>query len=367
MASTRVGTMHTLAYAEASEENPAPPRSPPPPQAEPRPVPRQAPTRRSRTLGWKYIFTIIAFHGIYAGFLYGYIRAEVYPLPRTAANRTNRGFSAFTAFMYIFGPVVAIFDTLVFGIVLTSVIRINKWGSWGKCCGFTLIGPLLFSFCAVLLFLGWIIARIKQGPAYAHACKNDWVEVLLTGHRYDAPAGRNSATFTLVNTGETLWTFTSSDPHERDFNVFALNSTAPSILPALGNITINEETNQLFGRCYGSTDVCSEGSVLPYGGLQFEVSYNGTISRSKNQYNDWSFQNVPSVIMHREDGDEKLGDRLLQTSIDDPSNCAQLKLCISHAAQRPDNLLSAEALVQTAWFLQKLALRATRCTKPHTN
>ena len=44
---------------------------------------------------------IIAMNGIYASFLYGYIKATTEPLPRGIINHTFRGYTAFEVFMAI--------------------------------------------------------------------------------------------------------------------------------------------------------------------------------------------------------------------------------------------------------------------------
>ena len=211
--------------------------------------------------------------------------------------------------------------------------------------------------------MGWIIPAILSRSTYAHACDSDWLEVLLNAHTRSNPTGRNVATFLLVETREVLWTWTSNNPFENDFNLVGLNSTNPSLLPSLSNVTINHATNELERAwCYGTTEQCATGYVWPFDGLSFEVQFNGTLTRMRNRYHDWSFDNVPSVIMHRVDENGQLAERLMQTSVGNPKPCNQLKVCVSHAMRRRDGVVDPDVLVGAYWLLHKQAIYARKCT-----
>jgi len=220
-----------------------------------------------------------------------------------------------------------------------------------------LLPKMIILFCAI----PWICGNKLTKSSFAHACDSDWLQISLTGHTYANASGRNIAEFSLVETGELLWTWTSNDPFQNDFNLVAFNSTNPSLLPSLGNITINHATNELTRAwCYNKTTSCATGYVWPFDGLSFEVHYNGTLSRMKNRYRNWSFDNAPSVLMHRVDEDGRLAERLMHTSI---ARCQRMKLCVSHAMKRQDGIVSADTLVAAYWLLHKQAIYATKCTR----
>ena len=196
-----------------------------------------------------------------------------------------------------------------------------------------------------------------QFNIYPHLCQNDWLKITL----FAQDNSRNIATFSLVATGETLFTFTSYDPNQYEFKLVGLNSTAPSVLPSLSGVTYNTTTNHIAATCYNSTDTCATGYVWPYDGLEFGISYNGTTSTSRSLYNDWSFNRVPSVIMYRREPDGKIGERILQTTFVYPRSCARQKICVTQAAQMSDGSVSPETLVQAGWLLDKLVPYAVSC------
>jgi len=209
--------------------------------------------------------------------------------------------------------------------------------------------------------------RIK---AFTHACDKDWIEILLEGHTSSHhDLNRNIATFKLVETGETLFIFTSQDPVEEEFSLLTSHSpTSPSVLPSLSTITIDHSTNQITSTCYGSGQECLSGYVWPYNGLFFELRVNGTMSRTRNRYHDWSWDNAPSVILHSVDANDRLGDRTLQTSVAPHKPCENLKLCVSQEVrQRSGNVLPSDILVSAGWLLHKFARYTLTCSKHSTS
>jgi len=222
---------------------------------------------------------------------------------------------------------------------------------------------LVLGTWGIVFSIPFIIGKAVSEQSYAHACDSDWLQVVLTGHTYEHAAQQNVATFSVVETGETLWTWTSNDPLEDDFNLAGFNSTTPSLLPTLSNITIDNRTNEISRAwCRNSTKQCATGYVWPFDGLSFEVQFNGTITRMRNRYDYWSFDNLPSVIMHRVDENGQLGERLLQTSVESPKTCGQLKVCVSHAMRRREGLVDPDVLVAIGWLLEKVVFHRTHCT-----
>ena len=217
--------------------------------------------------------------------------------------------------------------------------------------------PIWFTYLLPI----WIGSGVTRSN-YTHACDSDWLQVLLTGHTYEHATQRNVATFSLVETGETLWTWTSNDPFENDFNLIGFNSTNPSLLPSLGNITIDHSTNELARAwCYNTASQCATGYIWPFDGPFFEIQFNGTLTRMRNRYRDWSFMDVPGVILHRVDEKGQLGERLIQTQA---GSCERMKVCVSHAMRRRDGVVDPDVLVAAYWLLHKQAIRATKCSKP---
>ena len=220
-----------------------------------------------------------------------------------------------------------------------------------------MIGATFMSIIA----LPWIFGPRASQTAYEHACDSDWIQITLTGHTTAGVAERNIASFSLVSTGELLWTWTSNDPFENDFNLVGLNSTSPTLLPALGNVTIDHATNELTRAwCYNDTSQCATGYVWPFEGLFIEVQCNGTLTRMKNRYRDWSFMNVPGVIMHRVDDNGRQRERVMQTY---SSGCREMKICVSSAMQRQTSIVDPDVLVAAYWLLHKQAAYSAWCTR----
>ena len=209
-----------------------------------------------------------------------------------------------------------------------------------------------------IMVLPRVLGNIASRSTYAHACDSDWLQIVLTGQTYGHEKKLNTAQFSLVETGELLWTWTSNDPVENDFNLASLDSTSTSLLPSLGNVTINGTTNELTRAwCYNTTNQCATGYVWPFDGLFFEVQFNGMVTRMRNKYHGWSFENIPGVIMHRVDEKGALAERLLHTL---SGSCKDLKLCISDAMRRRDRIFDPDVLVVAYWLLQKQAAYAIR-------
>jgi hypothetical protein len=237
----------------------------------------------------------------------------------------------------------------------------------GAITSFIVLSIVFGTFFAVM-FMGLYIAPRVQKKAFNHACDDAWLEIVMTGHTWEYSDGRNIAQVFLVETGELLFTYTSEDPHKRDFNLVGLNAINPSVLPSVANVTINEETNRVIGHCYGTTpfDYCLTGYVWPYDGLQVEATVNGTTRWLRNRYDHWSFGNVPGVIMHDSDPAGNLGEVVLHTSIDDPEVCTRMKMCVAKSAKTraPEGIISPDIMVAAAWALTKVGAYGVHCTKP---
>ena len=219
---------------------------------------------------------------------------------------------------------------------------------------------MVLAFFVFILILGLISAKAVRLNLYPHVCQNDWLQITLQGQ--DQAHTGNIATFSLVETGETLFTFTSNgpDPDQYEFKLVGLHSAAPSVLPSLGVVT--SRNFNITGTCYNSTDTCATGYVWPFNGLDFVTSSNETTLVARSLYKNWAVGGVPSVIMYRRGPDGNRGERILQTTYVNPRDCAEQKVCVAQAARMSDGSVSPETLVQAGWILNQLALNAIPCT-----
>ena len=219
--------------------------------------------------------------------------------------------------------------------------------------------------------------------SYNHYCDGDWIEVLFNAHvpSYGAPASTalHTATFTLVKTREPLFVFTS--PLDRDderFQLATLGSTGakpPSILPELKLVTFEESYSRFNGSCYrppgapplgvNDTSCHLEGTYWPWDGISFTVSLNKTRTRTRNAYPDYSFADVPQLLMHRVNWASALAERQLQSSMPNPADaeveCTQMKVCVAQAAWTPHSRLDSEFLVPIGWLLRRHVDHAHKC------
>jgi len=149
-------------------------------------------------------------------------------------------------------------------------------------------------------------------PAGDNRIRNSCNQLMSMPAILNGSISRSQATVLQELQNETLWTWTSNDPFENDFNLAGLNSTSPALLPALGNITIDHAENELkWAWCYDETNQCTTGYVWPFGCLFIEVQFNVSLTRMMNRYQDWSFMNVPGVIMHCVDDNGSRRERVM--------------------------------------------------------
>jgi len=214
------------------------------------------------------------------------------------------------------------------------------------------------------LMLMFLLTFSFKNSSYARACENDWIEILLEGHGHYNYLDPSIATFKLVETGEVLFSFTSQDPVEERFKLVPTSmSTTSSVLPSLSNVTIDHRTNHITGVCYGSDQQCRYGYVWPYDGLFFELWTNGTVNRMRNLYTDWSWNGAPSVILNTVEPGNKVGDRILQTSVARNKPCQYLKICVTkEVEQRSQNILGPDILVSVGWLLHQFARHTHVCS-----
>lgn len=316
----------------------------------------------------KFTLTMIALHTIHVIMVYFYVRTIAHPLPRGAINHTFRGLTAFTVFTYILGYVVGCVEAVLIVATLRTLAGIQRVSS--NCCTFFLIWILLWAvgITVVLLFgmAGLVFSQVALVPAFRHACRDDWITVLLDGPNYRHRDTPYRATFSLSETSEPLFTFTSQDPDRWRFNLMTLGSASPSVLPALRNITYDDPRLAVSALCYGdnTTAPCATGRYDPIAYLSFDVTVNGIRSRIRSPYREWSLDDVLSVSLRNVGDDGSLSPlRVLQTSPRKPGNCRQLKVCIAHP-QSPSSVLGADILVAVGWLLGVQGEAAAKCTKP---
>jgi len=240
--------------------------------------------------------------------------------------------------------------------------------------------PKLFVGGAILLLFGIVLLSISSGHqvsgaywsarSYEHYCDNNWLQVEFVSHLNHNPTSRNVATFSLVETGETLFKFTSSDPASDKFTLAGLNSSRPSVLPALRSVRFDESEGTFSGECFKPLESsCGlSGSIKSTNGLSFETTMSGpkpvTISL-RNLYSDWSFEKLSQVILYFKNqstgGLEDL-EPVLTTSVAMPHRCDRQKICISRAVT--SDVLGLEIIVPTGWLLQKFSEYALWCSFP---
>ncbi|KZV97083.1 hypothetical protein EXIGLDRAFT_833082 [Exidia glandulosa HHB12029] len=354
---------------ELSEENPAPPKPAPVRARYAIQTRREAVAhrvRRYRCLGL-FLPILILCHGVLAVLVYYYSQAEAYPLPRGVINRNRHGLQAFAAFAYMLGIFVGISDGFL-------LLKYSPWGA-GYGCVVTALFYLLFPAAITGLAFFFILSpliftRIRQSIAYKHACADDWVTVLLTGHQYNALDMPNSADFALSTAPpDVLFTFRSQNP---DADVFGLVSASvdlgvptPMIRPELRNITYDFNARTFSAFCLDdSTLPCATGTYDDRSFLTFDVSVNGTRTLSRSLYKEWSKGNVVSIILYHVDaGSGALTERILQTS---GGNCPNLKVCLPRDVARLDGVIAAETLVPLGWMLHQQSIWTEGCTRPST-
>ncbi|EJD46107.1 hypothetical protein AURDEDRAFT_124234 [Auricularia subglabra TFB-10046 SS5] len=312
------------------------------------------------------ILILTTLHATHAVMVYFYARTISHPLPRGVINHTHLGLMFFTAFTYIVGFAAGYLDAVIVFTALVTLFGVEWPRSkpawvlrWVVCGGIGLAITVVFGMA------GLIFAKVASGPAFRHACDGDWVSVLLEGHEFEHPKEPNRATFTLSATNEPLFTFTNQDPERWSFNLLSLDAARPAVLPALRNITFDDSRWAVSGLCYdaNTTVPCMAGRYDPVAYLSFDVATNGTRARSRSVYREWSLDDIPSLILRREDGT-----RVLQTSPPNPGNCRQLKVCVAHqaGAARAD-VFPADVLVAVGWILDAVGEWARQCTTPENS
>ncbi|KZV79896.1 hypothetical protein EXIGLDRAFT_781699 [Exidia glandulosa HHB12029] len=356
---------------EMSEENPAPPKPVPTRVRYALATRRESAARRARPWMCLIIFLVVLLgcHAILAVVVLYYSQAEAYPLPRGIVNRTYHGLTAFAAFAYILGAFVGLSNACL----CINGFRPLYPAARRSCCFKTLFWMPLFlgGTCIGLFFVlsPLIFSSIRQDSAYAHTCDNDWITVLFTGHRYNALDKPNTADFALsAAEKDVLFTFTSQDPDADKFGLVSASLEGSSTVhPELRNITYDFNARTFSGMCFGnnSTTPCAAGTYDDRSFLTFDVSVNGTRTVSRSMYQEWSLEDVLSIILYRVNATTgALAERMLQTSV---GHCPNLKVCIPRDVARPDGVIPADILVPLGWMLNKQALWAVDCTTPHSN
>lgn len=307
---------------------------------------------------------LLACHGVLAVLVLFFAKAEAHPLPRSPVNRNIHTLQAVEAFGFIFGFIVGGIDAAIVASMTTKCYPSRS----GSCCVkfifFILAGAVTLAVAFFFMMSPWIFQSVLSRPAFAHACDADWLTVLLTGHKYKHDQDKNTAVFSLSSApSDVLFTFTSQDP---DASVFGLVNTSAgaAVTPALRNITYDFNAHTVSGLCNGDASgaPCLTGTWDQSSFLAFDLAFNGTRTRLRSAYKDWSFEDVPSVILHRvEPSTGALAERVLQTSV---GQCQRLKVCVPRDASAAGTVLGADILVAVGWILNQQAPYAVKCTTP---
>ncbi|KZV93226.1 hypothetical protein EXIGLDRAFT_749255 [Exidia glandulosa HHB12029] len=323
----------------------------------------------SKCFGVFLVFLVVC-HGFLAGVVFFYSQVQAYPLPHGAINRTKRGLAVFTVFAYLLGAFVGLSDSSLFW----KAAKPHFPSARSNCCVKALF---CLSFAAVWAGIGLFFAMsplifsiVQQNIAYEHACKDDWITVLFTGHRYDAANKPNTADFALSTApSAVLFTFTSQNPDADKFGLVRASldlgggSSTSTPHPELRNITYNFDARTFSGLCFGddSTTPCATGTYDDCSLLTFNVSVNGTQTVLRSLYDDWTFG---EVILYRVDASGALVERMIQTAGD---NCPTLKVCIPYDVARSDSVIAADVLVALGMMLYQQGMSAVACTTPSTH
>lgn len=318
-----------------------------------------------RAHGCLFVFLFVL-HGILVVFVYFYVQTEANPLPRGVINRTKHGLQAFSAFAYIFGGVLGLCDSALFASTVRQTCFPKRRSGCVQCLAYIPLVLMSISIALFFILSPMIFSDIATGPAFAHACDNDWMTVLLTGHSYDHTSDPSTADFSLSSSPtDILFTFASQDLNGFTFNLTSTNPFA-STTPSLRSVQYDFTSHNVSGLCLGNSDSgpCMTGSFDDTSYLTFDVSLNGTRSLVRSLYKEWSLEDVPSVMLYRVDQmTNTLTERVLQTSI--AGTCQTLKVCVT----RPTNFamtttLDFDVVVAVGWVLYRQAAYAVDCSTP---
>ncbi|KZV98085.1 hypothetical protein EXIGLDRAFT_832361 [Exidia glandulosa HHB12029] len=349
------GADHELGNLGESEENPAPPREPPTRAVQQIAV-RGTARVKSTLPYWCGLLIFIAVwlfvHGILFMFVYFYARAEAYPLPRGIINHTYRGLTAFSVIGAIIGGLLGFFNAILLMACLSPLSPSYKRGCCIKGAAYVIRAIVFLSVLLFFCMSGFISSSVWKAHTYAHACEDDWMMVVLTGHDYSRPGRPNTATFFLSSApSEALFIFTSQDPDPNTFGLVDLESTA-AVRPALQNITYDYTARTFLALCHGKdgSSTCASGTFDDRSFLTFDISYNGTRSVSRSVYRDWTLEDTLSIILYRVDtSTNTLVDRMLQTSVDNLA--VEVKVCVPHQTDASADILNADILVPFGWMI----------------
>ncbi|KAH7107288.1 hypothetical protein BKA62DRAFT_128297 [Auriculariales sp. MPI-PUGE-AT-0066] len=251
---------------------------------------------------------LLAYFGFMAAqavWIYFYVDTSVHPIPPKFINSTKARWSAYVAFMYVFGALLSFFNFFLWGsIAMVAVCRCEFRENFGK------FGNVLF--CIVILPIAWwmfvypafgakIILPPVQRRAFFHDCDSWAAQVVLDARGYRDPGSVvNTAIFTTSRDNSPLFSFdlvqndsSFANFHFRKFDASesTLNS---SLVPVVRSISYDFVKHSVNGTCVtpdGSNDTCLNGS---FNLVNFSLDLNYTLpgrshleSRSKSEQSNW--------------------------------------------------------------------------------
>ncbi|EJD37916.1 hypothetical protein AURDEDRAFT_173055 [Auricularia subglabra TFB-10046 SS5] len=238
-----------------------------------------------------------------------YVHAGTHPNPRIAVNATHEAWNAFSVCLYIYGFLLATFNT-----------------------GLVVLLPFAITLSTGPFIAPWVVMPVMQKHAWDHRCETWPVEVVLVGRaRSNAHStatffinGVEGYQYGLYEGRSFLYQFQEGDADPLQIP-----------MPTLQNVTYDLSSSSAVGVCLFSgqkQDCVSVNMDLDLDNksyLRFEI--DADLGFGVRHYilhaidRDWQYSDdAPSMILR----DEATGESVLRTAVTKPGDCTQLKVCV---------------------------------------
>lgn len=387
---------HSYMFQPIIPDPALPPYAPPTPAPAPPPAPVQRPRRklisdaRRRELaelcgpcGCVILF-YVALQACQATWIYYYIRTCVNPNPRILINSKHSRWSAYVAFMYIFGALDSMLNLMVAGAAGLHFLVCGSRETLGTFVSVILaviVPAIAAGFIVMPMFGGLIVLGPVQRHTYNHRCDDFRLEVVLDGAGYRDPRYvPDLAQFSLgrARGGAPLFSY-DLDQIDVDVWTFAFRafdapeeSIPPAFMPALRSIAYNFVDFSVNGTCAtpgGNDTLCVTGTFDPGNFMSFDLFANTTGTRvhapSRIADREWAFRDdAPSLILRTVEGDGTLGDTIMRTAVTKKGDCTKLKICVDGDSEDDASAVGASVLVPLGLILARQGDYAIHCTTP---
>ncbi|EJD46138.1 hypothetical protein AURDEDRAFT_164796 [Auricularia subglabra TFB-10046 SS5] len=330
------------------------------------------------------IFFYFGIQACQAVWIYYYIRTCVHPNPRIAINSKHSMWSAYVAFMYIFGALDSMLNFVVAGAVGIQFLMFSFVDTLGKALSLVLaiiVPAIAAAFIVMPMFGGLIVLGPVQRHTYNHRCDEFRLQVVLDGAGYRDPryvpdiaqfslaGGRGGAplfSYDLEQIEVDVWTFA--------FRTFDApeDTIPPELVPTLRSVSYNFADSSINGTCAtpgGNDTLCVTGTFNPGHHMSFDLFANTTGTRvhtpSRIVDREWAFtDDAPSLILRTVEDDGKLGDVILRTAVTKKGDCTKLKVCVDGDSDDDAGAVGASVLVPLGLILARQGDYAIHCTTP---